>query len=249
MSQALSTRETRDSAREIKFLIAPDVAARIRDWARPRLAPDPYAIGEAGDDYRTFSIYFDNGSLDVFNRQGSNGRSKYRIRRYGAADVVFLERKMRNASMLVKRRTVVAMADLPKLLDGDVDPGWPGAWFHRRIQARDLQPTAHVSYHRTARVGLGTWGPMRLTLDDQILASRTQDLVFQPAPSTPVLPDRVVLEMKFRVEMPAVFKHLVEEFALQPQSLSKYRLAVPVIGLAEAARPADEGAVAGPRHA
>jgi hypothetical protein len=234
MSQALSTRETRDFAREIKFLITPDVATRIREWARPRLSPDPYAMGEAGDDYRTFSIYFDNADFDVFRRQGSNGRSKYRIRRYGAADVVFLERKMRNASMLVKRRTVVALTDVPKLAVDEVDAAWPGAWFHRRILARRLHPTAHVSYHRTARVGLGTWGPMRLTIDDQILAAPTGALTFQPVPATPVLPDRTVLELKFRVEMPAVFKHLVEEFALQPEAISKYRLAVPAIGLAGA---------------
>jgi hypothetical protein len=248
MSHALSTRETRDFAREIKFLIAPDVAARVRDWARPRLAPDPYAIGEAGDDYKTFSIYFDNAAYDVFRRQGSNGRSKYRIRRYGAADVVFLERKMRNSAMLVKRRTVVALTDLSKLAADQVDPDWAGAWFHRRILARNLQPRAHVSYHRTARVGLGTWGPMRLTIDDQILAAPTGELTFQPLPSTPVLPDRTVLELKFRVEMPAVFKHLVEEFALQPQAISKYRLAVPALGLADA-ESSLAASSAEPRHA
>ena len=47
-----------------------------------------------------------------------------------------------------------------------------------------------------------------------------------------------IVEMKFRAAMPAVFKQIVEEFALQPQRLSKYRLGL------EATRPDAVAAVA-----
>lgn len=240
MSQPLNTRETRDSARELKFLISPAVAADIRAWAAARLAPDPHASGPDGE-YRTTSLYFDTPGFDVFRRRGSNGRSKYRIRRYGVSDVVFLERKLRTSSVLIKRRTTVALTSLDRLATADVDPGWPGAWFHRRLLARDLRTTAQVSYCRTAHVGAATWGPMRLTMDSDIRAVPAPDLRFVAGAASPVLPDRIILELKFRVDMPAVFRHLVETFSLQPVAISKYRLSVPVLGLVTDAQ-AGEGA-------
>jgi hypothetical protein len=234
MTQAISTRETRESAREIKFRIDPDKAARVQEWARARLSPDPYASGEHGDQYSTTSLYFDTADLDVFNRRGSFGRSKYRIRRYGSSDVVFLERKMRNRSMVVKRRTMVALDGITQL-GQTLDLGWPGLWFQRRIHARGVRPTVQVAYHRSARVGLGTWGPMRLTLDNGIRGLTAAGLEFRPDLGVAVADADAILELKFRVEMPAIFRHLVEEFALQPATVSKYRLAVARLGLAPSA--------------
>jgi len=46
-----------------------------------------------------------------------------------------------------------------------------------------------------------------------------------------LLDNQVVLEMKYRREMPALFKMLVEEFTLNPQSVSKYRLAAMALDL------------------
>jgi len=50
MLQGTSTSETREAAREIKFVVTPDVAARMLEWSRSRLSPDPYAGGDSGDE-------------------------------------------------------------------------------------------------------------------------------------------------------------------------------------------------------
>lgn len=237
MSNATSSRETRDSAREIKFLVDTDSAARIREWARARLSPDPYAAGPSGDAYTTTSIYLDSEALDVFHRRGSYGRSKYRIRRYGAADVAFLERKLRVSSLLNKRRTVIPVGDLahlPQPIDA-ANSGFAGTWFARRIAIRRLRPTLQVTYQRTARVGPSTWGPMRLTLDEHITTVPTQAFAFHSSPGTPVLEDRMIVELKFRLQMPAVFRNLIEEFALAPVAVSKYRLSAARLGLGDPA--------------
>src|SRR6187549_3939945 len=107
MLQGFNTRETREAAREVKFLVTPDLAERILEWSRSRLAPDPHASGASGDEYQTTSLYFDTNAFAVYHRQGSFKRSKYRIRRYGSSDMVFLERKLRTSTMLSKRRTTV----------------------------------------------------------------------------------------------------------------------------------------------
>ncbi len=46
------------------------------------------------------------------------------------------------------------------------------------------------------------------------------------------MPDRLILELKYRGVPPAIFRQLVEEFALDPQTASKYRLGVVALGLA-----------------
>jgi hypothetical protein len=220
-------REVRPAAREVKFVIDAAKAAGIRQWARIHLEPDIHGGGPSGDEYRTTSVYFDTDAFDVFHRRGSFGRSKYRIRRYDDAETVFLERKMRQPAVLAKRRTIVALEALPRLLEPAVTPDWPGHWFYRRVAARRLRPACQVAYRRMARVAQRDGEQIRLTLDSDLVAvspvpSPVPGVDGPPAVLT--LPDRHILEMKYRCAPPAIFLQLLEEFRLAPQPVSKYRL-------------------------
>ena len=46
----------------------------------------------------------------------------------------------------------------------------------------------------------------------------------------PALSNRLILELKYRGAPPAIFRQLVEEFALTPQAASKYRLGMVALG-------------------
>lgn len=229
-------REQRPFAAEVKFLLTPDQGDAIREWARPRLTADPYGSGEGGDRYTTTSLYCETEAQDVFFRRGSFGRSKYRIRRYATSDMVFLERKLRTKDLLSKRRSLVPIADLAHLgLAPEAWPKtWPGTWFGHRVIARRLGPVCQVAYDRVARLAPTPYGIARLTLDAHVRAWPADRFEFQTGEPHPVVTDRVILEMKFRVEMPAVFKALVEEFRLSPAPVSKYRLSMAALGLASA---------------
>lgn len=218
------SREIRPHAHEIKFVVPADLGVRIQRWARTNLDPDPHGSGPFGDEYRTASVYFDNDTLDVFHRRGSYGRSKYRIRRYGDEGLVFLERKMRQPAVLAKRRTCTPIGHLAHLTRGDVDEGWAGHWFHRRLLARKLGPACQVTYARTARSVIRDGETVRLTLDADLAVQPADDIGFATATGTPILDERMILELKYRGPLPAVFRRLVEEFALTPQVASKYRL-------------------------
>lgn len=231
-SVAVDTRETRGFASEIKFVVARAVAERIREWARTHLEADEHGTGRWGDEYLVTSLYFDTDSLDVLRRRGSFGRAKYRIRRYGAERVVFLERKLRTNVLLVKRRTQANLHDLPLLhetADATLLP-WVGCWFGRRLERRQLHPVCQVSYHRMARVGSNDLGSIRLTLDGGLDALPAAGLAFIAGPAHPVLESHAILELKYRQAMPAIFKRLVEEFSLSPGRVSKYRLAQATLG-------------------
>jgi len=237
MLQGSGVREARHSAREVKFLIERDTADELVTWARARLDPDPHATGEFGDEYRTTSLYFDTDALDVYHRRGSFQRCKYRIRRYGSSSLVFLERKVRTKDMLTKRRTTVGLDGLVHLRSAERDPRWSGYWFQQRLDVRRLRPTCQVAYRRIARVGLTAHGPMRLTFDREIVARRADGLAFLPDGGVHVLETQVVLEMKFRIEPPAVFRQLTEEFGLEPRPVSKYRLSLETLDRADASHP------------
>jgi hypothetical protein len=217
------SREIRPRAFEVKFLVSADAASRIRAWARQHLERDPHGTGPCGDEYRTTSLYFDTDELDVFHRRGSFGRSKYRIRRYGDADVVFLERKLREPGVLVKRRTVAPLSSLAFLNGRLSEDPWAGRWFARRISARGMRPVCQVSYQRTARCFSRNGDSCRLTLDDTVSVVAAPHTSFVVDGGTRVLNGCMILELKFQSHLPALFRRLVEEFALEPQRVSKYR--------------------------
>jgi hypothetical protein len=223
-------RDIRPSALEIKFLLDPAIAAGVASWARANLAPDPNGGGAWGDEYQTTSLYFDNASYDVFNRRGSFGRSKYRIRRYGEESSAFLERKMRQPAVLAKRRTRLSCDDLEQLSAATVDPEWPGYWFHRRVAARQLRPVCQVSYARMARGATSDGHAIRLTLDHDLRVRPAAGHEFESGDGIAAAPDVYILELKYQGTSPALFRRLAEEFALTAQPASKYRMGLAALG-------------------
>jgi SPX domain protein involved in polyphosphate accumulation len=226
----VETRETRASACEIKFVIAESMAPRVLDWARAYLEPDPHGSGPFADEYAISTLYFDTRRFDVFHRHQSFGRAKYRVRRYGDAGAIFFERKLRKPGLLIKRRTKDELVALDRLEERHTDPDWAGHWFHRRLLARNLLPVCQINYTRTARITRTGEGLARLTLDADLRATRIDAARFQATPGEPVLEGQRVLELKYHARVPAVFRRLIEEFSLAPETASKYRLGIAAAG-------------------
>jgi len=233
MPFSTETRENRAFAAEIKFFVPPDRVDALRYWARARLRPDPYGSGPFGDTYRTNSLYFDTPDFRVFQRRGSYGRSKYRVRRYGDAAELFFERKLKTHDQVTKRRSIVPVGELPRLASAEPHKGWPGHWFHRRILARELGVVCQVAYERTALVHSNGHGPIRMTLDRNLRAVATNHLAFGSLEGEPDLAGgRGILELKFYYSLPPVFDEMIATFGLENCPISKYRIAVKHLELA-----------------
>jgi hypothetical protein len=211
-------------AYELKFLLDEARAQQVEAWARRRLTPDPHGDPVLGGAYRTTSLYFDTPTLDVYHRAPSYRRSKFRLRRYGAAPWAFLERKSKWGDRVAKRRTSVPGEELTLLAHPSPVSTWPGHWFHFRLLARRLGPACRIAYQRTAFVGACAEGPLRLTLDRSVHGILTDGWGLDPfEDGLPLLPGQVILEFKFRTALPALFKELVQELKLNPHAVSKYR--------------------------
>jgi hypothetical protein len=216
----------------LKFLLADPLADAILARARASLAPDPHVDHTIGDGYRVSSLYFDTASLDVYHRFGSFSRRKFRLRRYGSEPRVFLERKSKSRGLVRKRRTVVPETDLAVLANAQSEQAWPGLWFHRRLTNRQLAPKTQISYERVARVGMTPEGAIRFTVD-RLIRCRAASGVCVPSlvDGAAILTGQSIVEFKFKVSMPVLFKNLIHEFAIVPGSVSKYRLSVEACGL------------------
>ncbi len=224
-------------AYELKFLLDEARAQEVEAWARRRLALDPHGDPALGGAYRTASLYFDTPELDVYYRSPSYKRRKFRVRRYGAAPEVFLERKSKSGDRVAKRRAAVPEEELPLLAHPLSLLTWPGHWFHRCLLRRRLRPACRIVYQRTAYVGSCPEGPLRLTLDRRVRGLLTDDWGLGPFEGgLPLLAGRVILELKFRSALPAPFKEVVRDMGLSPSAVSKYRLCREAWGVPSALR-------------
>lgn len=230
MVEPFNSRETRDFARETKFLVDAAAVEDVRAWAREHLGPDPHGQGPFNDHYATTSLYFDTAAYDVYRRNRSHARGKFRIRRYGLLDFIFLERKMRTDRLLAKRRTTVPLDALQRVGEPEADPSWAGFWFHRRLLFRDLRPIVQISYDRTARLNIVDGDTVRFTIDTDLRVLPMPDRAFLPGVGFPVIEKQAIVEMKYRREMPALLRRAVEEFKLTPATVSKYRLGFDALG-------------------
>jgi hypothetical protein len=210
---------------ELKFLLDAFHLQAAETWAMQRLQLDPHGDPHLGGAYRTTSLYFDTPELDVYHRTPLYKRRKYRLRRYGTAPDLFLECKAKRGDRVRKTRTRIAEADLGLLQHPSSLVDWPGHWFQRRLRERRLGPACWIAYQRTAYVGAGMDGPLRLTIDRNVhgIVTNTWSLG-SCGPSVPLLTDHAILELKFRSALPAPFKDLVAALRLSPCAISKYRL-------------------------
>jgi VTC domain len=214
---------------EVKFLLTEAEAAEVEQRLRGRLASDPHADGNGT--YRVTSVYFDTPQFDVYRRTERYRRRKYRVRRYGTAPSVFLERKYKNDQEVRKRRTALALTEVASLTTGHASD-WPGAWFASQLTVRGLRPVCRVSYDRIALVGACHDGPIRVTFDRKAHGAPADGLTPVPVTDGPgLIGGEVITEFKFLSAMPAVFKDVIEALRLNPRPVSKYRRCVEAVGL------------------
>lgn len=243
---------------ELKFLIDERRALQIEEALRPVFSPDPHSDPRLGGAYLIHSLYCDNPALDVYHRVGEHRYRKFRIRRYGVSDEVFLERKTRRGIRVRKRRVAINLCELARLglessepatgSDGGSDGGAEigaeienvrlGDPFRRELALRGLRPVCEIAYLRRAFIGICSEGPLRLTFDRDVRGARASGWGFpEPISGTPIFAgsDAVVCEFKYLGtqggSLPAAFKRVLHDLALTPSGASKYRRCMLALGL------------------
>lgn len=225
-------RDFQEGVFEHKFAVGPHQVAPVLEWMRSEFEADPHGTGAEGDGYLVQSVYLDTPAFDVFHRRGSFGRAKFRVRRYGVAETVFLERKLKRGGLVRKRRVEVDSGQLDHLRAAANGVVWPGSWFHHRLAVRGLRPVIRMSYDRVARLGWGAGGRIRVTLDRALRAESAAEFELPwPLSGVDLFRGGAVLEIKFGDTLPPTAKVLVEKLGLAAGAISKYRTGVRACGL------------------
>lgn len=219
-------------AYEMKVHLTLEQATEIEAWAREHLLPDPHGVN---GEYDITSVYCDTPLLDVYHRSPGYKRSKYRLRRYGDASNIFLERKTKRGQKVRKKRVSVPEEQLGLLAENPCPQDWVGAWYQAKLQKKQLFPYCAVTYRRAAFLGIAENGPIRMTFDRQLAAMPFKEWrVPRVENGVPLLKTGVLLEMKFHQQMPVLFRDLLPRLPAQPARASKYRLGIDLCGLKEA---------------
>ncbi len=220
-------------AYEVKFLLAEEQAAEVEARLRDHLALDPHADPARGNSYLVTSVYYDTPRFDVYCRTEGFRNQKYRLRRYGDAPMVFLERKSKRGKRVWKQRAEVPLGEVATVLSAEPAVGRPGDWFVRELAEQQLGPVCRVTYERVAYCGRdGDGGNIRVTMDRAARGLLSADPVAEPfADGLPLLTDEVIVEFKFLAAMPALFKGVVAALKLTPGGVSKYRRCAQAAGL------------------
>jgi hypothetical protein len=209
-------------AHEMKFLLDEARARELEQLMQPHVAVDPHA--EAGGGYSLTTLYCDTPVFDVYLRRGRYRLFKFRLRRYGDATTVYLERKSKRGLEVRKRRSTIALEELARFSRELSKQRWGGSWYHSQLLRNGLAPVCLLRYERLAFFGESEGGPFRLTFDRHVAGCLTNEWSLEPrGDMQPLLADHVVGELKYRGPLPALFKSVIEALRLVPVGVSKYR--------------------------
>ena len=218
---------TRFRRYEIKVVLDAERVEQVLDHCRSSLFPDRFASAEEG--YELTTLYLDTDGYRIHHKLLDGTGTKYRIRRYGSEDVIYLERKTRQGNLVRKRREPRPLTDLALVLAGGLEGEGFVPTFCRTIRDFGLRPALLLTYRR--RAWLGPAGS-RLTLDDSVAAWQGRGIASleRDGPSAEVTPG-TVLELKYDAEMPKEFRDLLDKLALPAGGFSKYGTGLLTSGL------------------
>jgi len=210
--------------REIKLLVRPELREEILSWLADVMIADP----QVSNPYRISSLYYDTPDMAVYRhkKDGVEERFKLRVRTYpgaqGESEGV-LEIKWKTGTFSWKDRYRAPLRELETLISGaqSVSAFPPLA----RLLARyPFEPKLIVDYRRSAfqdRDG----SSLRVTLDGPVFTRSCAcigDLASSGKTSHLVADGYLVLEVKFRNQLPFWLPHLAQRWDLPELPFSKY---------------------------
>lgn len=215
---------------EYKYLCTPGQLSILNSRLKTLLKPDPHAGAEGS--YLVRSLYFDTPGNTCFyeNENGTDPRSKYRIRIYNCSDQkITLERKSKQRGMTHKDACPISRTLCEKMLEGQI-PSPTGEQLPllqemlTELRLRQMRPAVIVQYER--RPYICPVGNVRITLDTRISASRSFRHFFDPhIPARQILANgQGILEVKWDQLLPSYIKNQLSLEGLSWTAFSKYYL-------------------------
>ena len=214
--------------KEIKYVVPIATAFAVRESLDKLLERDPHGTDGA---YTIRSLYFDTiDNSDFWEKiAGVEIRKKIRLRIYdGNAALCKLETKQKYGELQDKESFVIQTDHARALSRGEI--GVLRNYFQEIPYSIDLyaimsrncyRPVVQIEYDRYAYQY-----PMydtRITLDMNVRSSESNmDIFTQEDCFIPIMPDQVVLEVKYNEKIMGFISNMLGQFDLIQESYSKY---------------------------
>lgn len=212
---------------EYKYTVTQAECEMLKNRLGQIMSPDPHAIG---GQYVIRSLYFDSHRNKALAEkvEGTNPRSKFRIRIYnGCDDVITLEKKVKHRELTQKLREPLTRDECDRILCGDID------WMiedkralvcelYAKMRGDMLRPKTLVEYTRIPFIYEA--GNVRVTLDCDIRSGVYSTDLFSPEPLVPT-GEMNVLEVKYDRFLPDIIRYLLSPVGRVRESFSKYEAA------------------------
>jgi len=233
---------------EFKYLLNYDQYHQIGRFLKKKgLNPDSYSKRALDGNYYVASLYLDTPNYQAYwqKQAGIKNRVKYRLRTYYSRShintPIFWEIKRKFGDRIEKTRMKSKWQETKQFLTLKTNFSRLAAHHSQRdILAKfyfnskkyRFQPTVLISYWRQPWLDpfYSHYSNFRLTFDHDIQAIQTDDL-FCSVRQSPVLADKIIMELKFDGPIPSYINQIIKFFNLTRQALSKYCLGLETCGI------------------
>lgn len=215
---------------ELKYRIHYMDFLKVRNALKVYMKKDKYTLAAGGRGYLVRSLYFDSDDFTSYHEKmnGNGERLKLRIRSYSRDSSMGMpikaELKIRQGNLVIKKTTSVNESEYREFME-------TGHWknhqdpvlteFESNFLGKTLRPKVLIEYLREGYESkLGN--NLRITFDHKVRSAHADDLFPGHLFFREHNPHEVILEIKFKDEVPIWVKQLVFEHGLKIIANSKF---------------------------
>lgn len=222
---------------EFKYPLPAATAEKIIPALLKHMDWDPFVIESQDKYYTVSSLYFDTNKYACFweKEAGVKFRKKLRLRVYDDKiekdTLVFVEIKRKNDAVSIKDRIILTSGQVEEaLMRNNI-----GKYLKERSEKEKrvleeffwtknyncMEPKLMVSYKRKPLIGKYNKG-FRVTFDYDLEAYQAKSLDFKKNQIKKILPDKLILEVKYNNVLPYWFLEIIQKYNLERVAFSKY---------------------------
>ncbi len=191
---------------------------------------DEFTKKANGKGYLVRSLYYDTDDYHSYHDKmaGNNERVKLRIRSYsekpGDENVIRVELKKRKRNLVVKRGTIIKYWEYRKFMrcrHWDNEGDQILSEFENHLHSKLYNPKIIIEYQREA-YRTKVKDDLRITFDHKVKSSHSKELFPKHSYYREHNPNAVVMEIKFKEELPIWIRTLVHDYGLKVIANSKF---------------------------
>lgn len=219
---------------ELKYRIHYQDYLKIKNALPIYMQKDTFTKKAKGKGYLVRSLYYDTDQYASYHEKmdGNNERVKLRIRSYSEdpkdLSPIRAELKMRERNLVIKKNTFISYEEYRDFMQtgrwqNEKDPVLMEFEKHRRSQLH--KPKVLIQYEREGyetRLENG----LRITFDFDVKSTHANDLFPKHSFYREHNPHLVIMEIKYKDDLPAWVRNLVRMYGLQVIANSKFTQAI-----------------------